>query len=293
MVAVWEWNTRERHINTVAAANYADWKARNHTFEDMGYSWDESYTFTGTANPEAVAGYTFSCNIFPMLGATPHLGRTFLPEECQPGKDHVVVLSHKLWQRRFAADREIIGRSIQLNHQPYTVVGVMPPEFAHPSSWTAVWTPLALPPDFFSDRKIHALRVFGRLQAGVSFERAQAEMDAIATQLAREYPDHDSGMGVQLWPIRDFYVGERKMSLVVLQTAVLGMLLIACVNVANLLLARASAREREVALRLALGAGTARLFRQSSAGDARGRWRFGTRILGRERTDFSLTEQPH
>ena len=262
LVAVWEWNTRERHINTVTAANYADWKARNHTFEDMGYSWDESYTFTGTANPEAVAGYTFSCNIFPMLGATPLLGRTFLSEECRPGKDHVVVLSHKLWQRRFAADREIIGRSIQLNHQPYTVAGVMPPEFAHPSSSTAVWTPLALPPDFFSDRKIHALRVFGRLQAGVSLKRAQAEMDAIATQLAREYPDHDSGMGVQLWPIRDFYVGERKMSLVVLQTAVLGMLLIACVNVANLLLARASAREREVALRLALGAGTARLFRQ-------------------------------
>ncbi len=262
LVAVWEWNIRERHINTVTAANYADWKARNHTFENMGYSWDESYTFTGTANPEAVAGYTFSCNIFPMLGATPLLVRTFLPEECQPGKDHVVVLSHKLWQRRFAADREIIGRSIQLNHQPYTVVGVMPPEFAHPSSWTAVWTPLALPPDFFSDRKIHALRVFGRLQAGVSFKRAQAEMDAISTQLATEYPDNDSGMGVQLWPIRDFYVGDRKMSLVVLQTAVLGMLLIACVNVANLLLARASAREREVALRLALGAGTARLFRQ-------------------------------
>ena len=262
LAAVWEWNIRERHINTVTAANYADWKARNHVFEDLGYSWDESYTFTGAANPEAVAGYTFSCNIFPMLGARPLLGRTFLPEECQPGKDHVVVLSYPLWQRRFGADRDIVGRSIQLNHQPYTVVGVMPAEFAHPSSWTALWTPLALPPDFFSDRKIHALRVFGRLKTGVSLGRAQAEMDAIATQLAREYPDNDSGMGVQLWPIRDFYVGDRKMSLVVLQAAVLVMLLIACVNVANLLLARASAREREVALRLALGAGSARLFRQ-------------------------------
>ena len=262
LVAIWEWNIRDRDINTVTPANYADWKARNRVFDDMGYSWDESYTFTGAANPEAVFGYAFSCNIFPMLGTQPLLGRTFLPEECQSAKDHVVVLSHKLWQRRFGADREIIGRAIQLNHQPCTVVGVMPAEFAHPSNWQALWTPLALAPDFFSDRKIHALRVFGRLKAGVSFERAQAEMDAIATQLAGEYPGNDSGMGVQLWPIRDFYVGDRKMSLVVLQIAVLVMLLIACVNVANLLLARASAREREVALRLALGAGTARLFRQ-------------------------------
>jgi putative ABC transport system permease protein len=262
LVAVWEWNIRERHINTVTAANFADWKARNHVFEDMGYSWDEIYTFTGAANPEAVGGYTFSCNIFPMLGTKPLLGRTFLSEECQPGKDQVVVLSHKLWQRRFASDREIIGRSIQLNHQPYTVVGVMPAEFAHPSSWQALWTPLALSSNFFSDRKIHGLRVLGRLKAGVSLERAQAEMDAIAARLAREYPDNDAGMSVQLWPIRDFYVGDRKTSLVMLQTAVFVMLLIACVNVANLLLARASAREREVALRLALGAGRARLFRQ-------------------------------
>ena len=262
LAAVWEWNIRERHIDTVTVANYADWKARNHVFEDMGYSWDESYTFTGASNPEAVAGYTFSCNIFSMLGAKPLLGRTFLPEECQPGKDHVVVLSYPLWQRRFGADRGVIGRSVQLNHQPYTVIGVMPAEFAHPASWTALWTPLAIPREAVSDRKIHALRVLVRLKAGVSFERAQGEMDAIATQLAREFPDNDSGMGVQLWPIRDFYVGDRKTSLVVLQAAVLGMLLIACVNVANLLLARASAREREVALRLALGAGTARLFRQ-------------------------------
>ena len=262
LAAVWEWNIREAHINTVTAADFADWRARNHVFEDMGYSWDEVYTFTGATNPEAVAGYMFSCNIFPMLGAKPFLGRTFLTEECQPGKDHVVVLSYPLWQRRFGSDRQVIGRSIQLNHQLYTVAGVMPPEFAHPSSRTVLWTPLALPPDFFSDRKDHALRVFGRLKAGISFRRAEAEMDAIAKQLAREYPDNDAGMGVELWPIRDFYVGDRKTSLVLLQTTVLGMLLIACVNVANLLLARGSAREREVALRLALGAGSARLFRQ-------------------------------
>src|SRR5260370_3738415 len=112
----------------------------------MGCSWDESYTFTGTANPEAVAGYTFSCNIFPMLGARPLLGRTFLPEECQPGKDHVVVLSHKLWQRRFPRDRGIIGRSIQLNQHPYNAVGRVPPQVAHPARLPAAWCHLALPP---------------------------------------------------------------------------------------------------------------------------------------------------
>ena len=262
LTAVWEWNIRERHIDTVTAANFADWKARNHVFEDIGYSWDEVYKFTGAANPEAVAGYTFSCNIFPMLGAKPLLGRTFRPDECEPGRDHVVVLSYPLWQRRFGADRAIVGRSVQLNRQTYTVVGVMPAAFVHPSRVTALWTPLSIAPDFFSDRKDHGLRVIARLKPGVSFARAQGEMDAIARQLAKEYPDNDAGMGVELWPIRDFYVGDRKMSLIVLQAAVLVMLLIACGNVTNLLLARATAREREVALRLALGAGTARLFRQ-------------------------------
>ena len=262
LVALWEWNIHEQHINTVAAANFADWKARNHVFEDMAYSWDEAYTFTGTANPEAVAGYTFSCNMFPMLGTQAILGRTFLAEECQAGKDHVVVLSHGLWERRFGGDRGVIGRSIQLNHQAYTVVGVMPAEFAHPSSRTALWTPLAIPPDFFADRKLHVLRVVARLRSGVTAKRAQSDMDGLARQLAREYPESDAGMGVELWPLRDFYTFQVKTSLWVLQAAVLVMLLIACANVANLLLARAGARGREMAVRLALGAGRVRLVRQ-------------------------------
>ena len=262
LVAVWEWNTRDRHIETVTGANYADWMARNHIFEDIGFSWDQGYTFTDTNDPEAVAAYTFSCNLFPLLGAKPLYGRTFAADECQAGKDHVVVLSHKLWQRRFAADRGVVGRAIELDHQPYTVIGVMPAEFSHPSSFTALWTPLAVPADIFSDRKTHALRVIAKLKRGITMERAQAEMDDIARQLATEYPNEDAGMGVRLWPFRDLRTGDVKTELWMLQAAVLLMLLIACANVGNLLLARASAREREVAVRLALGAGRGRLLRQ-------------------------------
>ena len=261
LVVLWEWSTHEHHINTVAGANYADWKARNHVFEDIGYSWDDVYTFTGVADPEAVFGYDFSCNFFSLLGTTPLVGRTFLPEECRAGKDHVVVLSQAIWQRRFGSHPGVIGRSIQLNHQAYTVVGVMPSEFGHPSSATALWVPLTLG-DLITDRKTHALRLVARLRAGITLERAQAEMDALARQLAAEHPAEDTGMGVQVWPIRDFYTGEVRKSLWVLQGAVLVMLLIACTNVANLMVARAGVRGREMAVRLALGAGRVRLLRQ-------------------------------
>ncbi len=234
-------NLERQAQDKVTCADYADWKARNHVFEDMAYSMDEPYTLTDTGTPLSVAGFQFSTNLFSLLGAQPLLGRTFLPEDGEPGKDHVLVLSHRLWEKRFASDRNVVGRSVRLNGEPYTIVGVMPPEFAHPGTFVDLWTPLALSPDLFQNRKLHVLHVVARLRTGVRLEQAQKEMDLLAGELARQYPDTNKNWGARLAPIRDLYTGNLREALWVLQAAVFLMLVIACANVANMLLAQAAA----------------------------------------------------
>ncbi|OLE69893.1 MAG: hypothetical protein AUI36_04405, partial [Cyanobacteria bacterium 13_1_40CM_2_61_4] len=262
LVAVWQMNLERQQRDKVTCGDYSDWKTRNHVFEAMAYSMDEPYTLTGVGSPQSVVGFQFSTNLFSLLGAQPILGRTFLPEEGQPGKDRVFVLSYRLWQKLFASDREVVGRSVQLNGDVYTVIGVMPPDFAHPGTFVDLWTPLLVPTDWFQSRGLHLLHVVARLRTGVRLAEAQKEMESLAAELAQQYPETNRHWSTRVAPIRDLYTGNLRQALWILQVSVLLMLVIACANVANMLLAQASSREREVAIRLALGARRGHLFSQ-------------------------------
>jgi predicted permease len=248
--------------NPVAPANFIDWRSQSQSFSHMGAAEYWTPNLTGTDNPEKLWALHITPDIFPMLGVDPLLGRVFLPEEQEAGKEHEVVLSYSLWQSHFAGDPEIIGRSVALSGETYTVVGVMPRDFKFAPFWATkaeLWTPLALG-SRLADRGGSSLRVFARLKPGVSLEQAQAEMFGITSRMEREFPGTNQDMHVV--SLREKVVGNIRPALLVLLGAVGFVLLIACANVSHMLLARAAARREEVALRTALGAGRWEMLRQ-------------------------------
>jgi putative ABC transport system permease protein len=249
----------------VSYANFLDWRARNQSFEDIacydtgGFAM-ASGGVSGNAEPEQIKGAFVNQGMFEILGVAPIMGRTFTADEDQPDHDLVVILSYGLWQRRYGGDPNILGQTLTMNNRQRVVIGVMPKGFQFPEVAEA-WGPLALTAKIYT-RTDHGIQAIARLKPGVTIQQAQAEMTSIASQIEAENPVTNEGMGVNVIDLRANLVGDYKKALLILLGVVAFVLLIACVNVANLLLARATARQKEIAIRAALGANRKRIFRQ-------------------------------
>jgi putative ABC transport system permease protein len=249
--------------DTPAPGNFADWKARNQVFEDMAASaFRGSFNLTGDGNPEEIPGDLVTANLFSVLGARPALGRGFIASDDVPGAPRVVILSQGLFLRRFGGDPQIIGKQLWLNYEKYDVVGVMPRGFQFPDRDPQLWAPVQFTTAQLANHGNHHLQVVARLKPGVSLKVANADMAAIAKQLEQEHPSENAKVGAYAVPLREELTGKTRPALLVLQGAVCFVLLIACANVANMLLARASGRRREIAMRLTLGANRWRVARQ-------------------------------
>ena len=245
----------------VSPANFLDWQRQARSFERMGLMAFRPFNITGGGEPESLSGAGVTAGFFQTLGAQPLLGRTLRPDEDAPGHNHVAVLSERLWTRRFGADPGVVGRKVTLNGEPFTVVGVMPSSF-HVPNGAALWTPVAWSAEDAALRNNHMCIVVARLKPGVDMVAAQAEMTGISRRLEQAYPEDDKGWGAVIIPLHEGLVEDIKPALLVLLGAVAFVLLIACANVANLVLARTMGRRKEIGLRLALGASGARVLRQ-------------------------------
>ncbi|MCU1261600.1 MAG: hypothetical protein JWO80_4485 [Bryobacterales bacterium] len=264
LVMVWENNRVRNHpTNVIAPADFLDWRTRNHVFEGMSAIAYYSDTLTGVGEPEQIAGHGVNANYLSLLGVQPILGRSFTVEEDRPGAAGVVVISHQFWMRNLGGQVSALGRQITLDGLPCTVIGILPPNFKSVGAAPDFLRPVRLNPAIdYRAKSGRGMRSIARLKPGVTLNQARAEMDDIARRLEAEHPKFNTGWGVTLVPIDDQITGAARPALFVLMGAVAFVLLIACANVANLLLARAAARDRELAVRVSLGAGTGRIVRQ-------------------------------
>lgn len=266
LVWIWEHNlASDVQQEPISFPNFSDYCERNQVFEGVAAFtiWRPVLTIAG--EPERIPASQVSASLFSVLRAKVAVGRTFLPEEDRPGKNNVVILSHALWERRFGANKLVVGETITLNGNPYTVAGVMADDFRHPAPDARrppeLWVPLGMDADQMH-RRLDILNVMARLRPSASLEQARAEMETIAAQLDQQYPETNAGWGVTVVSLHERFVGDVRPAMLVLLGAVAFLLLIACANVANLLLVRSTARQKEIAIRKALGATRGQLIKQ-------------------------------
>ena len=263
LVIIWETNAQQGLDDwTVAPAKFIDWRDNSQSFEQVAAFWPyQASNLYFSGEPERIHSAAVSHELFQVLGTPALVGRTFLPQEDSPGNDQVVIISHALWRRRFNSNPGLVGSALRIDGKSYTVVGIMPEGFSFPER-AEMWLPIAFSPAETKNREAHIVRVIGRMKPGLRLDQAQSEMAVLANQLEQQYPSTDSGWGVKVVPMLDQLVGKMRPALLILLGSVGLVLLIACANVANLLLARAASRQREIAIRTAVGATYKRLIRQ-------------------------------
>jgi putative ABC transport system permease protein len=263
LVLLWETDELQQKKNHVSSpGNFIDWKSQSSSFEEVAAYFKWTFNLTGIDDPERIDSAVVMGNLFQLLGVNAKMGRILLPEDDRQGNDAVVVLGYRLWQGRFGGDLGIIDKKITLNGQSFTVVGVMPQSFKFPDEETEIWVPAGFGAKQLQDRRGKFINVIARLKEGIDLNQAQAEMNGIAARLEQEHPETNTGWKVKIARLDSVKVEKIKSALLVLLGAVSFVLLIACVNVACLLLARGASRQREFSIRIALGASRTRLFSQ-------------------------------